>query len=607
MASETSYDVIFAGGGTCACIAASRLAEADSSLKILILETGPHTKELPDHVQPARYFRNLIKPSETFTIHISKPSDALAGRSIVVPTGRCMGGGSSVNFVMYTRASASDYDDWETKYKNPGWGSKALIPLLRKAETWQSSEGDLSTHGTNGPIKVSYMKDQINVGTQFLDAAAGWDKDRTTTNDTNQFFNCNAYGRWPLYVSGTNGHRSDTAHRYIYDRPELKNITIETRRRVTRVIFDGDRAVGVEHVDDEQGRRNKNAGNSIVTHASRLVVLAGGAFGSPAILERSGIGSPEILKKQGITPVVDLPGVGENYMDHNVIFAPFLASEDADTLDSIFRDADDQIKPYETEWLNGGSGLLSHNAIDAGIKMRPTEKDLEELGPVFKPRWDDYFANAPDKPIMWIGPLAAYTGGDPSAVRRKYYSVGYYTEYPISTGRVHIQSSNIYDPLHFEPGYLTHEADLVILRWAYKKARELARRMASYRGEFKPGHPRFPEGSAVECKPASAPAESTDADHKYSAEDDQIIDEYHRQNVATSWHSIGTCAMKPREAGGVVDSRLNVYGVKNLKIADCSITPSNVAANTYNTAIAIGEKAAVIIAADLGIKGVTEA
>ncbi|KAG6881832.1 hypothetical protein C0992_013371, partial [Termitomyces sp. T32_za158] len=178
--------------------------------------------------------------------------------------------------------------------------------------------------------------------------------------------------------------------------------------------------------------------------------------------------------------------------------------------------------------------------------------------------------------------------------------------YPVSRGRVHISAGlNPYGKLDFEPGYLNHPADLGVLRWAYKRGRELARRMNIYCGEFVLGHPNFPKGSQATTHDFSRPVGISAPDISYSAEDDKAIDEYHRNTVETTWHSIGTCAMKPRQKGGVVDPRLNVYGVQNLKVADCSIAPANVGANTYNTALAIGEKAAVIIAEDLGIKGIS--
>ncbi|KAF9004034.1 GMC oxidoreductase-domain-containing protein [Cyathus striatus] len=597
------YDIIFAGGGAAACVTAGRLAEADPSLKILVVESGPHTRELQEHVQPARAFSNFIL-SKAFTFHVGQPSDSVAGRSVVVPSGRCLGGGSSVNLMVYTRGSASDYDDWETIYGNKGWGSKDLIPLLKKAETYESEIFN-STHGTSGPIKACMADSEISVAEQFLETAAQYDKERSIAEDINDFTTVNKYGRWARYIDAKSGRRSDTPHHYIYNQTANANLQILASKRVVRVIFEENKAAGVEYVDDIVDDGTERSA-TYVARASRLVVIATGAFGSPAILERSGIGARAILERNNIPVLVELPGVGENYMDHNVVFVPYLASEDSGTLDAVFRGTEEEIEPFVSRWRNEGNGLMAHNALDAGIKLRPTPKELEELGPEFAERWRAHFEGAPDKPVMLFASFAAYAGMNPNAPRRKYFSFCYFTAYPVSTGHVHITSgADAYGKLDFRPGYLDNVEDVVVLRWVYKKGRELARRMKGYRGEFDLDHPQFPAGSDATAKVTDGPVDIDSADIKYTAEDNKVIDEYHRRTVETTWHSIGTCAMKSRENGGVVDERLNVYGVQNLKVADCSIAPGNVGANIYNTAIAIGEKAAVIIAEDLGIKGVT--
>ncbi|KAK2460296.1 hypothetical protein APHAL10511_007685 [Amanita phalloides] len=626
------YDIIFAGGGASACVTAGRLAKADPTLKILIIEDGPDTRDKPIHVRPALFLRNFQDPaSKTFLHHRGRPSQSIGGRSPVVDVGRCLGGGSCVNFMMYTRAAASDYDDWETVYKNPGWGSKDLIPLLQKAETF---DRDAPYHGKNGPIKVSYRESDINIAEEFLNVAKWYDKKRSLTDDVNGFFSCNAYGvrkfcipnipadalshnprdgrsRHSLcfshdlvliihrYVDPKTGTRSSAAQHYIYNQiDDNQNLEIMCEKKVIRVLFEGTRATGVEYIDGPGGK-------IAVAKASRLVVLSAGAFGSPTILQRSGVGSASLLKEHNIPVLLDLPGVGEHYMDHNIIFAPYLVSDDADTLDVVFRADEAGLQPFVQQWLQTGTGLLTHNGIDAGIKIRPTLEELTELGQDFKTIWEEYYIRAPDKPVMLIFPMAASVEAIPELPIKKYMCMIYYTAYPVSLGFVHISSGNdAYAPVDFHPGFLDKPADLAVLRWAYKRGREFTRRMKMYRGEHAMGHPKFPNGSAAECRPAEGPVNIDESDINYSEEDDAAIDRYHRANVASCWHSIGTCAMKPREDQGVVDSRLNVYGTQNLKIADCSIAPGNVGANTYNTAIAIGEKAAVLIAEDLGIKGI---
>jgi alcohol oxidase len=265
--------------------------------------------------------------------------------------------------MVYTRAAASDYDDWE-KLGNPGWGSEDLIPLARKVETYQIASGDPSVHGFTGPIKVSHGGRETNIGREFLEIAAKYDQDRrTATYDTNDFYTVDVYSPWHKYIDTHTGKRSDTAHHFIYslNSESKRNLHILTNQRVVRVLFNDNRAIGVEYAAHDDFNVLGEAKNPARTvYASRLVVLSSGAFGSPAILERSGIGSTDNLAKVNVDQRVDLPGVGENYTDHNLCVSPYLASEDSDCMDSIFGGDEELIKPYLAEWTEKGTGLLAH-------------------------------------------------------------------------------------------------------------------------------------------------------------------------------------------------------------------------------------------------------
>ncbi len=196
--------------------------------------------------------------------------------------------------------------------------------------------------------------------------------------------------------------------------------------------------------------------------------------------------------------------------------------------------------------------------------------------------------------------------GDPSLVPAgQYYAMSIFTGYPLSRGSIHISGREIGDKPDFHSGFFsdTQGVDIKSHVWAYKKQREICRRMDIYRGELAFAHPQFsPNSSAVSVKVNGKhkPPRNIE-DIVYTEEDDMVIEDYLRANVATAWHSLGTCKMGPREEGGVVDRNLNVYGVTGLKIADMSIPPGNVAANTMDTAVAIGEKAADICRKELGI------
>ncbi|KAF9036276.1 alcohol oxidase-like protein [Panaeolus papilionaceus] len=612
MAIQSEYDIIFAGGGPCACIVASRLIAANPDTRILIIECGEHTLEVAQHVQPARFMSMLRGPTSTvFYRHVGKPSDSLEGRSPIVPSGRAMGGGSSVNWMAYTRASASDYDDWETIHGNKGWGSDYLIPLLRKAETYQD-KGISELHGSRGPIKVSFASDLNQVGKDFLDAASRYDNARELTEDVNAFYECNKYGKWARYIDKDSGRRSDVPHHYIYNKPGNSNLTILTKSLVDTIIIEDGQAVGVRYYSLE----NPEAGVTFKC-ASKLVVLGAGAFGSPAILERSGIGSAKVLQPLGVPQIVDLPGVGENYMgmvilgfkvsanfnlfyeivDHVTSFSAYLGPPELENMDEIFYGDEDRIKHHESVWSETGKGLMAHNGLDAMIKMRPDETDLQAMSPHLDEYWNQYFERSPDKPLVVLFTTAF------SMTAKGAYALFSFLAYPAATGHTHIVSKEgLTLERDFHPGFLDHPADVAATRWIYKKSRELARRMDCYRGEDPLSHPAFDPSSPAAVALADTPKGCDDPEIVYSKEDDERIDEHMRKTVSTTGHSCGTCAMKPREQGGVVDDRLNVYGIRGLKVADCSIFPANVGANTYNTAIGIGEKAAILIAEDLGLK-----
>ncbi|KAH9920880.1 alcohol oxidase-like protein [Epithele typhae] len=613
MSGPQTYDVIIAGGGTAGCIVAGRLADADPSLTILVVEAGPPTRNDVLHLQPCRYLYHLRPESTTVRFHTSAKSDALGGREMVFPCGQCIGGGSSVNFAMYTRAAAVDYDEWAKVHGNSGWSAVELLPFLRKCESYEIEAGK-ETHGYSGPLKVSSGGFYTEVGKEFLDVAAEYDKTRGTTDDVNGLYECDKYGvtrpdppvcRW---ISAETGKRSDIPHHYIYN-AEHPNITLLDGFHVKRVIFEGTKAVGIEYVPNKRFRADVPF-EVTTARAKRLVVVSAGAFGSPGILERSGVGQKNVLDRVGVAQVVDLPGLGEQYQDHQVIFVPYVAAPEIHTLDGVVTGDKLENDKWNKEWEEHGTGLIAHNGIDSGVKLRPTEKDLAAIGPAFRERWESYYAASPGKPVIWFGNAALqvhstyelYLGDMSKYEGGKNFCVAWYLQHPASLGRLHITSaSDPSAPLDFYGGFLDDPADLALHTWAYKLSREFARRMPCYRGELVGAHPVFAPAATPRAQAHDGPVPMDAPDLAYSAEDDRAVEEWVRATVMSAWHSMGTCAMKPRGKGGVVDSRLNVYGTEGLKVVDMSICPSNVAANTYSTAIVIGEKAAAMIAEELGI------
>ncbi|KAG1740654.1 GMC oxidoreductase-domain-containing protein [Suillus lakei] len=595
--SQSEFDIIFTGGGTTACVVAGRLAAWDPSLRILILEGGEHTLNQAAHVQPFRYPGHQAPASTTVTFNVGNPTPRLNGRAPIVPCAHCVGGGSSVNFMAYTRAPASDYDDWGAD----GWESKNLIPLMKKLETYEV-QPNRPTHGYSGPIKVSSGGCKLSSTEEFIRVGTTYHK-RQYAEDTNDLETCNTYSPWAKYIDGTTGRRSDAAHHYVYNQAHNPNLQIWVGKRVKRVIFEDKRAVGVEFTNDPVSCPDADKSSSTI-RASKLVVVSAGAFGSPAILERSGIGAEEVLKRCGIEQLVDLPGVGENYRDHSGVLVPYFAADGAITMDPLWRGKESVVQENMAQWEINGKSLIAQNGSDAKIKWRPDEDELKAMGSAFQPRWKEFFQDRPDKAVAIFCLFEGYVGLFSSILPpRNYLAALCYTLYPVSAGNVHIKlDENDQEGIDFNAGYLDDPSDIAPLNFGYKKMREIYRRMPSYRGEVPVGHPCFPEGSAAVCGETTGPVDLNAPDLIYTAEDDEMIDRYHRDHMHTIAHSLGTCAMKPRTDQGVIDARLNVYGVTNLKVADMSIAPKNVGTNTYSTALLIGEKAAMIIAGELGIE-----
>lgn len=211
-------------------------------------------------------------------------------------------------------------------------------------------------------------------------------------------------------------------------------------------------------------------------------------------------------------------------------------------------------------------------------------------------------STCPDKPRTQHRLIVVRFPGDPSTVPvGQYIALSVFTAYPFSRGSIHITGPEIDDKLDFTTGFFTdpHGIDIKKHLWGYKKQREMFRRMETCRGELAGWHPTFaPNSSAVHFETHNGP-DGKIQDIVYSEEDDKVIEAWLRTRVETTWHSMGTCKMAPRDEDGVVDSHLGVYGVTGLKVADLSIPPRNVAANTMTTAVAIAEKAADIFLGEL--------
>ncbi|KAI0407261.1 GMC oxidoreductase-domain-containing protein [Xylaria palmicola] len=560
-------DVIIVGahhreGGCTGCIVASRLADADLHLSILIIESGTNNQGLPvvDHVSA---WLNHVLPGNPYTKFFKGPkSDLLASQQATVPVGHILGGGSSINSLLYNRPQRSDYEAWNTL----GWSPDDLLPYMKK-----------EMHGCNGPIQVSegpYRGRRLEG-----DFISGLDRlEWPEVDDINCFGSNNGPMRLLKYMS-PDGQRQDTVN--IYLRPRLEdgqhpNLHVLLESQVERVLFERTRAVGVSFRPNPECHLDASPDCTQRLKARRLVVITGGPMFSPLILERSGIGDPQILNQAGVPIVADVPGVGADYEDHNSMMYPYKSSlTPEETMDGILsgRTSLDDMIAAEHE-------MLSYNGVDVQAKLRPTEADVESLGPDFRASWDETFKNVPDKPLMMISPVAAFPGGSSCFGSAQLLTLVTFNLYPFSRGHLHITGPKLDDAVNFDPGLLSDPKGLDLWPhiWMYKKQRELARYMKLCHDALPGSQLTFPANSKVNLEGPNA---------EYSADDDKIIESWIREHVDSTWHPIGTCKMAPRGKLGVV--------------ADLSISPHNVGANTCNTAMAVAEKAADIIIFELSL------
>ncbi|KAK5652037.1 hypothetical protein OQA88_10940 [Cercophora sp. LCS_1] len=547
LAAGPEFDVIIAGGGTAGCIVAARLVEADPNLSVLVIEQGPNN-DTPTVETPVLFHANIFPETGTNIFYQANESPHLNGRAPLVSSGGVLGGGSSTNFMMYSRPQRSDLDAWNMA----GWSADDLLP------------GPI--HVSSGTFRSTRVQESFITAASTLSIPIASDLfDRETPIGVQ---------RAQRFISPT-GARQDTATRYLLPLlPTHTNLHILLRHAVQRIIFSHRRATAAQ------------LQSGITVKAKKQIILSTGALGTPLLLQRSGIGLPSILSRAGIPLVHALP-VREQYLDHNLFYVPYYSSlEEHETLDAL---ASGRAEPREE--------MLGWNAQDVTCKLRPRE---DQLGP-FASVWAD-FVERKDRPmglmsLVVANPLLGVEAG-------AYFAVSAFTAHPYSRGHIFVGSAAGGDgkgggkdankEIDFDAGILKEQVDLEMCKWLYKTQREIARRMDVYRGEYEAGHPPFAEGSEAACGRRDGP--TTGGEIQYSEDDEKVLEDWLRANVGTTWHSLGTCPM-----GKVVDERLRVIGVEGLRIADLSVCPGNVAANTGFLAMVVGEKAAALFGEDLGV------
>ena len=526
------FDFIVIGAGSAGAVLANRLSQSGTH-NVLLLEAGPEDKNRWIHI-PAGASRTISDPSVNW-MYFSEPEPELNGRQVFHPRGKVLGGTSAINGMAYIRGNPWDYNQW-AQAGNRGWTWEDVLPLFKRGERNNSFSND--AHGTKGEMGVSHGTTRHPASRLFFEGAkAAGIPEINDFNDGRQ----SGYG-WLQYTI-ENGARTTSAA-FLRDAHNRANLEIRTEALVQKINLVDGAAQTVEYT---------RGGTTTRVEARREIIVSGGAFNSPQILNLSGIGAGDELQAHGIEPVHHLPGVGKNLQDH--MYVNHVSEVEAKY--SINQDVQGvRLIPQVLKYLVSKKGHLSMAVSNACV--------FTTVMP---------HSEAPDIQVMFRPVSIDYSGETPAIHKFPGVSASITQLRPESRGTVRLKSGNPNDAPRIFFNYLSNEADYACLTAGFRKVLEIYKSPALQ--------------SMVTKMVAPTRADLSDDD----------IRQYIKDTAQTVYHPVGTCKMGS-DPMAVVDDRLRVHGIKGLRVADASIMPTIPSGNTNAPSIMVGEKCADMILED---------
>jgi len=524
------YDYLIIGGGSAGCALANRLS-AEPSNSVLVLEAGrpDYWWDVFIHMPAALSFG--IGNRFYDWMYESEPEPEMGGRRVYHARGKVLGGSSSINGMIFQRGNPMDYDRWAATPGCQDWDYSHCLPYFKRMETCLAGADDW--RGGEGPLKLERGPATSPLFRAFLEAVqqAG----HPLTDDVNGYRQegFNAFDR-----NIHRGRRLSAAGAYLHpvmDRPDLR---VVTRAHVTRILFEGTRAVGVEY---------RRRGRLAEARAGE-VVLCGGAINTPQLLQLSGVGPAGVLSEAGVEPLVDLPGVGENLQDHLEVYLQYACTQPV------------SMSPYLALWRRPWVGLQwlfrkgpgTSNHFEAGGFLRSND----EVG------W-------PNLMFHFLPIAIRYDGSVPAAGHGYQFHIG--PMFSNSRGWVRIRSTDPFEKPAIQFNYLSTPED----RKEWAEAIDVARNIMV--------QPAFDEFNGGELSPGP------------DVKGDEAVLEWVRRDAETALHPSCTARMGTDEMGVVDPSSMRVHGTQGLRVVDASVMPTLTNGNIYAPVMMTAEKAADLI------------
>lgn len=525
------FDYIVVGAGSAGCVAAGRLV-AEQGARVLLLEEGAQDRGMLIKM-PAGAFKIMTGAGGFLKTYRSVPQASLDGRSIDIAQARVLGGGSSVNALVYTRGAREDYDAWDRELGGAGWGWNDILPHFKRQEGNQRLSND--SHGSAGPLKVSDFRNICRISEIFIPTMEALGIQRTDD------FNAGDE-RGVGFFQGTlfRSKRFSAANAFLDPVRTDKNLSLKTNAAVTRIVIEDGRAVGVEF---------RHAGRSRVARCRRDIILAAGAYASPKLLLLSGIGPAAELARHGIAVQQDLPGVGQNMQDHPIVT---LAAYTKGRYGYFGEERGFRLILNLIRYFSAGKGPIASNGSESVAFV-----NLDD--PSALPDLQIYNIGT-----MWLAP------GQGTPDHGLTLMAGLVR--PKSRGWMRLSSANPLDPVEISPNFLEDPDDLrrLVAGFRYMRTVLAARPLADIvRRELVPGN-------------------------DVASEEDII--RYVKASTITNYHPVGSCRMGRRDDPmAVVDAELKVRGVAGLRVFDASVFPLIPSANTNAPTMAVADRGVDIL------------